>query len=205
MAKANPYGQERRGNDMDEESPSAPSDIDPLQGHEDEVVETYLKGAEEVLEEIDLPQSDVLLPTDGFFEYRDSVMASMGDEWKNDPQWWREQVMRDWETIQERVRMQMDSSEGRQMGNTNEGESIGFSGFSRLGALRVVDYEQFILEANAGQFREERFYCDKGRRWIKKVREVMITYGYPHVRKVDIDGYQYLEVSKQPMGDLDGN
>ena len=125
----------------------------------------------------------------------------VGEDWNTDPQWWNEQVIRDWETIQERVKLQMQTAANRQMGADVEDIDSAYT-VDRVGSLRLVSYEQFILESNAGQFREERFYCDKGRRWMAKVRELFASYGYNHVRKVEVEDMVLLEVSKNPMGEI---
>ena len=175
--------------------------IDPLQGAEEDVVATYLKGVEEVIEVIDMPDGVYVPPLDGYFEYKSAVMALMGEEWDKDTQWWLEQVSRDWETIQDRVQMQIQMANDKQMGLVVE---QGLSPFSldRLGGLRLITYEQFILESNAGQFREDRFYCDKGRRWMSKVRDTFASYGYDFVRKVEIEDSVVIEVSRNHMGAL---
>ena len=183
-------------NEDDEDSLEDPLD-DPLQGVEDDVLDTYLKGVDEVVEVVGIPE---YVPAfDGYFEYKAAVMSIIGDDWDSDPKWWLEQVARDWETIQERVQMQIQMAHDKQMGNVVE---HGFSPFAldRLGGLRLITYEQFILESNAGQFREDRFYCDKGRKWMSKVRETFTTYGYNYVRKVEIEGLVVVEVSRNQMG-----
>ncbi len=88
------------------------------------------------------------------------------------------------------------------MGGSGDVGGIGYGGFDRLGSLRFVDYDQFILESNAGQFREDRFYCDKGRKWLSKVKRTLELHGYPYVRKVEVEGLLVLEVSRNPMGEL---
>jgi len=58
------------------------------------------------------------------------------------------------------------------------------------------------LESNQGIFREDRFYCDKGRGWLKKTMVVLAQHGYPHARKVEVEGRWLIEVSRNPMGEL---
>ena len=183
-------------------------DNDPIQGLEESVVQRFSEGVEEIgrdLADVLKTRSQVELDDSfvgGFLEYRESVKAHMGDEWKSDPDWWASQVLADWETIQERAKAQIIESHERQMGGSDELQGVGYGGFDRLGSLRFVDYDQFILESNAGQFREDRFYCDKGRKWLNKVKETLELYGYNYVRKVEIEGLLVLEVSKNPMGEL---
>ena len=186
---------------MSDESSDTDPLSDPLQGVEEEVVAAYLKGVEEAIEVVSVPDHSELPKLDGFFEYKNGVKAMVGEDWNTDPQWWNEQVIRDWETIQERVKLQMQTAANRQMGADVEDIDSAYT-VDRVGSLRLVSYEQFILESNAGQFREERFYCDKGRRWMAKVRELFASYGYNHVRKVEVEDMVLLEVSKNPMGEI---
>ena len=183
---------------LEDDEPDAPTQ-DPLQGLKEEIVATYNKGIEEVQNAIPPIEIDFIPTYDGFFEYQDIVRNIMGDEWENDPLWWTDQVKRDWETMQYRVREQIDESQRRQMGGDDEGGRQGYIGFDKLGELRLITFEQFILESNAGQFREDRFYCDKGRKWLNRVKEKLASYGYLHVRKIIIEGQYLLEVSKNEM------
>ena len=193
---------------MVEDASGEEPETDPLQGLEDEVVQRFSEGVEELGEELaDVLKTRSQVELDnsfvgGFLEYRESVKAHMGDEWKSDPDWWASQVLADWETIQERAKAQILESHERQMGGSGESGGMGYGGFDRLGSLRFVDYDQFILESNAGQFREDRFYCDKGRKWLNKVKQTLELHGYPYVRKVEVEGLLVLEVSRNPMGDL---
>jgi hypothetical protein len=176
-------------------------DSDPTQGAEEELDEVLEKAADLSVEGVEIPLD---YPTQGepFFEYVESAKRLVGkEEWDNDKVWWVEQMGRDWATMQERAALELELARKRQMGEEVT-ETETYSGFDRLNALRFIDYDQFILEANAGHFREDRFYCDKGRRWMNKVKVVFATYGYLYVRKVEINGLVVLEVSKNPMGEL---
>lgn len=171
-----------------------PVDIDPLQGVEEDVVEAWAKGIDGIVEALDLPEGEEVPSFDGFFEYRDSVLASHKGEISQDPQWWREQIVRDWFTIQSRVKLQMEQERMRQMGIVVESpvESL----HDTFNSLRVISIEQFMLESNAGQFREVHFYCDKGRKWLKNVKQSLASYGFEVVGKIDVDNLQYLEVKQ---------
>ena len=72
--------------------------------------------------------------------------------------------------------------------------------WEKVGGLRLLSLDQLILECNQGIFREDRFYCDKGRAWMKKVVKTLDAYGFPYVRKVEVEKRLLLEVSKNPMG-----
>lgn len=135
-----------------------------------------------------------------FSEYAKLVVGD--DEYKADPEYWSMQFQRDYETIVERLEIERKMIAGEIDSTQEEIEGLSVKAFmwERLGGLRLISYEQFILEFNQGIFREERFYCDKGRAWLKKVSKVFAEYGYPHVRKVTVEGRVLLEVSKNSMG-----
>ena len=174
---------------------------DPLQGAVDALEAALENAVDLTVEGVEVPFD---YPTEGqpFFEYIESAKRLVGqEEWDNDKVWWVEQMGRDWITMQERATLEAELARKRQMGE-DVTETETYSGFDRLNALRFIDYDQFILEANAGHFREDRFYCDKGRRWMNKVKVVFATYGYLYVRKVEVNSLVVLEVSKNPMGEL---
>lgn len=188
----------------DESSDEEPSPR-TLQGVEEEVVRMFSEGVKESVSELsEVLESRAEIELDSsFIEYRETVKNHMADEWESDPVWWNKQTIDDWYTIQERVSKQIEESQERQMGvRDNSYADSGYFGIDRLGSLRYIEFEQFVLESNAGQFREERFYCDKGRRWLNKVKETFRVHGYSYVRKIEIEGLVVLEVSKNPMGEL---
>lgn len=136
---------------MVEDASGEEPDTDPLQGMEESVVRRFSEGVEEIgkeLADVLKTRSQVELDNSfvgGFLEYRESVKAHMGDEWKSDPDWWASQVLADWDTIQERARAQILDSHERQMGRSGESGGIGYGGFDRLGSLRFVDYDQLLI------------------------------------------------------------
>ena len=174
---------------------------DPLQGAEKELERVLEKAADLSIEGVEVPL-DYPTHDTAFFEYVEAAKRLVGtDEWDGDKHWWVEQMGRDWETLMVRAQIEADQARRRQLGEELQEDSSA-GGFDRLNSLRFIDYDQFILEANAGHFREDRFYCDKGRRWMNKVRGVMATYGYDYIRKVEVDGLTILEVSRNPMGEV---
>lgn len=140
-------------------------------------------------------------------EYRfyESSRLAIGDaEYKLDPEFWAKQFSRDFELIQERLKMEQEAiSTGSIVADADlsELESPVFH-WDRIGGLRLVSLQQFILESNQGIFREDRFYCDKGRGWLKKTMVILAEHGFPHARKVEVDGRWLIEVSRNPMGEL---
>ncbi len=134
--------------------------------------------------------------------YESSKLAIGEDEFKSDPDFWSSQFERDFEIIEERLTMEREAlirGKGLIEADLSGLQTPTFH-WERVGGLRLVSFEQFILESNQGIFREDRFYCDKGRLWFKKTVLGLSEYGFPHVRKVEINGRWLLEVSKNPMG-----
>ena len=136
--------------------------------------------------------------------YESSRLAIGDDEYKIDPDFWAEQFRRDFEIIQERLKMEQEALQAGSLVSEPDLSDLETPVFhwERVGGLRLVSLEQFILESNQGIFREDRFYCDKGRGWLKKTVGVLNQHGYPHARKVEVDGRWLIEVSKNPMGEL---
>ena len=145
-----------------------------------------------------LIQRDIL----DYWRFADYARLTIGeDEYKTDPDFWSAQFQRDYETIKERLEIERKIISGEVVLDEFE-EDLTPHEFvwEKIGGLRLLSLEQLILECNQGIFREERFYCDKGRAWMKKVAKTLATYGYPHVRKIEVEGRILLEVSVNPMG-----
>ena len=136
--------------------------------------------------------------------YESSRQAIGEDEYKTDPEFWRAQFQRDFQVIEERLKMEQDALIGGKIVAEANLDDLTVTEFhwERLGGLRVVSLQQFILESNQGIFREDRFYCDKGRGWFKKTARILSEYGYLYVRKVEVETRLLLEVSRNPMGEL---
>ena len=157
-------------------------------------------------DEVELDVSEVVFETGlvDFWQFSEYAKLVLGeDEYKADPQFWSQQFERDYETIKERLEIErrivsgeLSLQEQEDYGDLSVTEFV----WERLGGLRLLSFDQFVLEFNQGIFREDRFYCDKGRAWLKKIRKTMAECGFPHVRKVKIEGRMLLEVSKNPMG-----
>jgi len=136
-----------------------------------------------------------------FSEYAKLVLGE--DEYRADPQFWSNQFERDYETIKERLEIERKIVSGEinpEVLDISEELTPTEFIWERLGGLRLLSFEQFVLEFNQGIFREDRFYCDKGRAWLKKVRKTLSECGFPYVRKVKVEGRMLLEVSKNTMG-----
>lgn len=136
--------------------------------------------------------------------YESSRQAIGEDEYKADPAFWGAQFRKDFQIIEERLKMEQEALlQGGTLSEANLDDlSITEFHWDRIGGLRLVSLEQFILESNQGIFREDRFYCDKSRGWFKKTARTLAEYGYLYVRKVEVEGRFLLEVSRNPMGEL---
>ena len=136
--------------------------------------------------------------------YESSRLAIGDEEYKTDPQFWAAQFRRDFEIIQERLKMEHEAlATGSIVAEADlSGLEAPVFHWERVGGLRLISLEQFILESNQGIFREDRFYCDKGRGWLKKTMLTLSEHGFPYARKVQVDGRWLIEVSRNPMGEL---
>ncbi len=169
---------------------SEPTDITPTEDDIEELSEVEKGAVESVSME--------------YRFYESSRQAIGEDEYKADPAFWKGQFQRDFQIIEERLKMEQEALfEGKTVSEANldDLEVTAFH-WERLGGLRVVSLQQFILESNQGIFREDRFYCDKGRGWFKKTAQVLSEYGFLYVRKVEVGEQMLLEVSRNPMGEL---
>lgn len=137
-----------------------------------------------------------------FWQFTEYARLSIGDdEYKSDPDFWTAHFQRDYETIKERLEIERKMISGEiEMTDFEDDLTPHQFVWEKVCGLRLLSLDQFILECNQGIFREDRFYCDKGRAWMKKVAKTLDAYGFPYVRKVEVEGKLLLEVSKSPMG-----
>tara|TARA_R110000851_G_scaffold39057_2_gene99731 strand:- start:568 stop:1122 length:555 start_codon:yes stop_codon:yes gene_type:complete len=63
--------------------------------------------------------------------------------------------------------------------------------------LRIYTFEDFNLLSNQGIFRDEVFIIDPQRRWKKKVKQALISYGYNDIEKIIIKEGIYFVVSRK--------
>ena len=87
--------------------------------------------------------------------YESSRLAIGDDEYKIDPDFWAEQFRRDFEIIQERLRMEQEALQAGSLVSEPDLSSLETPVFhwERVGGLRLVSLEQFVLESNQGIFR----------------------------------------------------
>jgi hypothetical protein len=147
---------------------------------------------------------DVVVERDivDFWQFTEYARLTIGEEeYKSDPDFWAAQFQRDYETIKERLEIERKVISGDiVLGDFEEDLTPHEFVWEKVGGLRLLSLDQLILECNQGIFREDRFYCDKGRAWMKKVVKTLDAYGFPYVRKVEVEKRLLLEVSKNPMG-----
>lgn len=63
--------------------------------------------------------------------------------------------------------------------------------------IYFVHYEDFMMLSQQGIFRLEEFALDKGRKWEKKVRELLASYNYEIIGYIDLFEEVYLHVIKK--------
>ena len=63
--------------------------------------------------------------------------------------------------------------------------------------LLIYTFEDFLMLSNQGIFRDNIFILDPQRKWRKKVEDVVSSYGYTNIERIQIKGVNYLVVSKE--------
>jgi hypothetical protein len=63
--------------------------------------------------------------------------------------------------------------------------------------LIIYTFEDFLMLSNQGIFRDHIFILDPQRKWRKKVEDVVTSYGYTNIERIQIKGVNYLVVSKE--------
>ena len=62
--------------------------------------------------------------------------------------------------------------------------------------LLIYTFEDFLMLSNQGIFRDAIFLLDPERKWRKKVEKVVKSYGYNTIERINIEGENYLVVSR---------
>ena len=83
-------------------------------------------------------------------------------------------------------------SEMEEMTESFDSEYIGESE-----KLLIYTFEDFLMLSNQGIFRDNIFILDPQRKWRKKVEDVVTSYGYTQIERIQIKGVNYLVVSKE--------
>ena len=127
----------------------------------------------------------------------------LGNEFRSNPDFWLEVASKEWAVVKERLSTGADVSEEVQ-------ETMGLDFFE--GKIVVVStqkfqlneedpdsiilplysYEDFVMLANQGIFRETDFILDRERRWQPKVEQLLARHGYERVDVIWRGGGSYL-------------
>tara|TARA_R110002153_G_scaffold3711_4_gene17774 strand:+ start:1218 stop:1781 length:564 start_codon:yes stop_codon:yes gene_type:complete len=135
---------------------------------------------------------------------------SLGSEYFHSTSDWEHIFQREWAIIEERMNAGIGVDEDIQslygkdffknsaellaeIDSSMELEIIEIEGKS---PLTIYTFEDFIMLSNQGIFRDEIFLIDPQRKWKKKVREILIQYGYSTFENMVIRGEHYLVVTR---------
>tara|TARA_R110001592_G_scaffold178453_4_gene419477 strand:+ start:4053 stop:4538 length:486 start_codon:yes stop_codon:yes gene_type:complete len=145
-------------------------------------------------------------------DYLKDRRINLGMEYDTNKQRWDAIIERDWEMMAERlaagigvedpVKQQMGSDffERKLMEQLEDVHQVS-SEFHEVEYdgkfISFVYYEDFIMLAQQGIFRLEEFALDKGRKWEKKVRELLSSYDYEIVGHIELFEEVYLHVIKK--------
>ena len=132
----------------------------------------------------------------------------LGNEFRSNPEFWLEVAEKEWAVVEERLSTGADVSPTVQevMGSDFfEGQIVVVSSQTfQLDeedpdslVLPLYSYEDFVMLANQGIFRETDFILDRERRWQPKVEQLLARHGYERVGVIWRGGGSYLRfVSK---------
>lgn len=145
-------------------------------------------------------------------DYLKDRKINLGLDYDSDRQRWDAIIGREWETMAERLSagIGVEDPIKQQMGEdfferklmeqledvhqvASEFHQIEFNG----AMIYFVYYEDFMMLAQQGIFRLEEFALDKGRKWEKKVRELLASYDYEIIGYIDLFEEVYLHVIKK--------
>ena len=145
-------------------------------------------------------------------DYLKDRRLNLGLEYDADRQRWDAIIEREWEMMAERlsagigvedpIKQQMgaDFFERKLMEQLEDVHQVA-SEFHEIEYKEklypFVYYEDFIMLAQQGIFRLEEFALDKGRKWEKKVRELLASYDYEIIGYIEIFEEVYLPVIKK--------
>ena len=145
-------------------------------------------------------------------DYLKDRKINLGLEYDADRQRWDTIIEREWEMMAERlaagigvedpIKQQMgeDFFERKLMEQLEDVHLVA-SEFHEIEfnekVIPFVYYEDFIMLAHQGIFRLEEFALDKGRKWEKKVRELLTSYDYEIIGYIELFEEVYLHVIKR--------
>ncbi|HIK68012.1 MAG TPA: hypothetical protein EYF95_08600 [Flavobacteriales bacterium] len=145
-------------------------------------------------------------------DYLKDRKINLGIDYDSDRQRWDAIIERDWDMMAERLAagIGVEDPIKQQMGEdfferhlmelledvhqvASEFHQIEFN--NKM--IYFVHYEDFMMLAQQGIFRLEEFALDKGRKWEKKVRELLASYDYEIIGYIDLFEEVYLHVIKK--------
>jgi len=136
----------------------------------------------------------------------------LGSEYYSNPIQWDNILDREWRVMEERLNsgIGLDKdileefgvdfftakedlfNEMEEMTESLDSEYVGESE-----KLLIYTFEDFLMLSNQGIFRDNIFILDPQRKWRKKVEDVVSSYGYTNIERIQIRGVNYLVVSKE--------
>ena len=136
----------------------------------------------------------------------------LGSEYYSNPTQWDNILDREWRVMEERLNsgIGLDKDiieefgedfftakedlfkEMEEMTESLDSEYVGESE-----KLLIYTFEDFLMLSNQGIFRDNIFILDPQRKWRKKVEDVVSSYGYTNIERIQIRGVNYLVVSKE--------
>lgn len=145
-------------------------------------------------------------------DYLKDRRLNLGMDYDSDRQRWDSLIERDWIMMAERlaagigvsdpIKQQMgeDFFERKLMEQLEDVHQVS-SDFAEIEfdgkMIHFVYYEDFVMLAQQGIFRLEEFALDKGRKWEKKVRELLASYDYEIIGHINLFEEVYLHVIKK--------
>ncbi len=127
----------------------------------------------------------------------------LGNEFRSNPEFWLEVAEKEWAVVKERLSTGADVSSSIQeiMGEdffNNQIVVVSTQTFALdeedpdSEILPLYSYEDFVMLANQGIFRETDFILDRERRWQPKVEQLLARHGYERVDVIWRGGGSYL-------------
>ncbi len=127
----------------------------------------------------------------------------LGNEFRSNPEFWLEVAEKEWAVVKERLSTGADVSLSIQeiMGEDFFNNKIIVVSNQTFALdeedpdseiLPLYSYEDFVMLANQGIFRETDFILDRERRWQPKVEQLLARHGYERVDVIWRGGGSYL-------------
>ena len=195
-------------------SPNDESTNSPIEGniddisYTDEEIEDWIKRDKDFVK-LSEWNAYILARRQAYLFERQSVL---GLEYYSNPLQWDTILDREWRVMEERLNsgIGLDEdilkefgedffkakdylfSEMEEMTESLDSEYIGESE-----KLLIYTFEDFLMLSNQGIFRDNIFILDPQRKWRKKVEDIVTSYGYNKIERIQIKGVNYLVVSKE--------